>query len=119
MALHIRHRCVGAGSVRLGERGGRITTSSDCSTKMGATPWGAFNQHERIHTAVFELHGPVRWGFLSTIPMARCISLTTLDTTSQDDPSELDLYFRRVSYLCKAATKVFGNHCRVFGCGRG
>ena len=36
----------------------------------------------RIHTAVFELHGRVRWEFLSTIPMAWCISLTTLDATS-------------------------------------
>lgn len=38
---------------------------------------------------------------------------------SQDDPSEMDRYFRRVSYLCKAATKVYGNRCRVFGCSRG
>jgi len=38
---------------------------------------------------------------------------------SRDDPLELDRYFRRVSYLCKAATKVYGNRCRVFGCSRG
>ena len=38
---------------------------------------------------------------------------------SQDDPAEMDRYFVRVSYLCKAATKVYGNRCRVFGCSRG
>ncbi|MGE8466969.1 MAG: inovirus Gp2 family protein [Pseudomonas putida] len=38
---------------------------------------------------------------------------------SQGDPVEVDRYFHRVSYLCKAATKVYGNRCRVFGCSRG
>ena len=38
---------------------------------------------------------------------------------SQDDPVVMDRYFVRVSYLCKAATKVYGSRCRVFGCSRG
>ena len=38
---------------------------------------------------------------------------------SQDDLAEIDQYFRRVSYLCEAATKVYGNRCRAFGCSRG
>ncbi|MFJ2681541.1 inovirus Gp2 family protein [Pseudomonas sivasensis] len=38
---------------------------------------------------------------------------------SQDDPAEMDRYFHRVSYLCKAATKMYGNRCRVFSCSRG
>ena len=38
---------------------------------------------------------------------------------SQDDPEEMDRYFHRVSYLCKAATKDYGSRCRAFGCSRG
>ncbi|AEA66885.1 Hypothetical protein; putative prophage [Pseudomonas brassicacearum subsp. brassicacearum NFM421] len=38
---------------------------------------------------------------------------------SQNNPEAMDEYFRRVSYLCKSATKVYGNRCRVFGCSRG
>lgn len=38
---------------------------------------------------------------------------------SQDDPVEMDRYFHRVSSLFKAAAKVYGNRCRVFGCSRG
>jgi hypothetical protein len=38
---------------------------------------------------------------------------------SQNDPEEMDRYFRRVSYLCKAATKDYGSRCRAFGCSRG
>lgn len=38
---------------------------------------------------------------------------------SQDDPAEMDRYFHRVSYLCKAATKDYGSRCRAFGCSRG
>lgn len=38
---------------------------------------------------------------------------------SQDDPAQMDRYFHRVSYICKAATKEFGSRCRAFGCSRG
>ncbi|WP_375154765.1 inovirus-type Gp2 protein [Pseudomonas sp. PDM25] len=38
---------------------------------------------------------------------------------SQDDSGEMDRYFYRVSYLCKAETKDYGNRCRAFGCSRG
>jgi len=38
---------------------------------------------------------------------------------SQDDPEEMDEYFRRVSYLAKARTKDYGSRCRAFGCSRG
>jgi hypothetical protein len=38
---------------------------------------------------------------------------------SQDDPEEMDRYFHRVSYLCKAETKGYGNRFRAFGCSRG
>jgi len=38
---------------------------------------------------------------------------------SQDDPAQMDRYFHRVSYLCKAATKDYGSRCRAFGCSRG
>lgn len=37
---------------------------------------------------------------------------------SQDDSEEMDRYFHRVSYLCKAATKDYGSRCRAFGCSR-
>jgi len=37
---------------------------------MRSTPWGASTQNERIYTAAFDLRGPVRWGVLSTMPMA-------------------------------------------------
>jgi len=33
---------------------------------------------------------------------------------SQDDPAEIDDFFHRVSYLCKAATKDYGSRCRAF-----
>lgn len=38
---------------------------------------------------------------------------------SQDDHAEMEDYFHRASYLCKAATKDYGSRCRAFGCSRG
>ncbi|WP_256345039.1 inovirus Gp2 family protein [Pseudomonas gingeri] len=38
---------------------------------------------------------------------------------SRDDPAEMNRYFHRASYLCKAATKDYGSRCRAFGCSRG
>lgn len=37
---------------------------------------------------------------------------------SRDDSEEMDRFFHRVSYLCKAATKGYGSRCRAFGCSR-
>lgn len=37
---------------------------------------------------------------------------------SRDNSEEMDRYFHRVSYLCKAATKDYGSRCRAFGCSR-
>ena len=73
------------------------------------------NTYSRIHAA---------WAGALRIPVDDTNGLVHIPANaeyhlSQDDPAELDRYFRRVSYLCKAATKVYGNRCRVFGCSRG
>lgn len=73
------------------------------------------NTYSRIHAA---------WAGALRIPVDDANGLVHIPANaeyhlSQDDPAELDRYFRRVSYLCKAATKVYGNRCRVFGCSRG
>ena len=73
------------------------------------------NTHSRIHAA---------WAGALRIPVDDANGLVHIPDNagyhlSLDDPAELDRYFRRVSYLCKAATKVYGNRCRVFGCSRG
>lgn len=38
---------------------------------------------------------------------------------SRDDSAEMDRFFHRVSYICKADTKDYGSRCRAFGCSRG
>ncbi|KWV80490.1 hypothetical protein PFLL34_01530 [Pseudomonas fluorescens] len=73
------------------------------------------NTYSRIHAA---------WASALRMPIDDTDGLVHIPENaeyhlSQDDPAEMNRYFVRVSYLCKAATKVYGNRCRVFGCSRG
>jgi len=60
MELLIGPVFVGAGSGRLGGRGGLTITSYCCSIEMRTTGWGAFSQSVRISTVASRLRGPVR-----------------------------------------------------------
>ena len=73
------------------------------------------NTYGRIHAA---------WASALRMPIDDTNGLVHIPDNAEyqltrNDPVVMDQYFRRVSYLCKAATKVYGNRCRVFGCSRG
>ena len=73
------------------------------------------NLYSRIHAA---------WASALGIPVYDVYGLVHIPVNAEyhltrNDPEDMGRYFRRVSYLCKAATKVYGNRCRVFGCSRG
>lgn len=66
----------------------------------------------------------VAWASARRIPFEDADGLVHIPANatfhfSQDDPAEMDRYFHRVSYLCKAATKDYASRCRAFGCSRG
>ena len=86
----------------------------------------AYHTVGRFHSAQENLYRRIQsaWASALEIPVGEADGLVHIPVNaeyhlSQDDPAEMDRYFQRVSYLCKAATKVYGNRCRVFGCSRG
>lgn len=73
------------------------------------------NLYSRIQSA---------WGSALRIPFDDADGLVHIPDKatfilSMDHPEEMDQYFHRVSYVCKAATKDYGSRCRAFGCSRG
>lgn len=86
----------------------------------------AYHTVGRFHSAQENLYRRIQsaWASALRIPLDDADGLVHVPVNaefrlSQDDPVEMDRYFHRVSYLCKAATKVYGNCWRVFGCSRG
>jgi len=72
------------------------------------------NLYSRIQSA---------WASALRVPFEDAVGLVHIPANatfhlSQGDPEEMDRYFHRVSYICKAATKDFGSRCRAFGCSR-
>ncbi|WP_416151994.1 YagK/YfjJ domain-containing protein [Pseudomonas sp. MH9.2] len=88
--------------------------------------WDAYHTVGRFHSAQQNTYSRLNaaWASALRIPVDDAYGLVHIPDNaghhlSQDDPEEMDRYFLRVSYLCKAATKVYGNRCHVFGCSRG
>lgn len=85
----------------------------------------AYHTVGRFHSAQENLYRRIQsaWASALEIPVGEADGLVHVPANaefrlSQDNPVEMDRYFHRVSYLFKAATKVYGNRCRVFGCSR-
>ncbi|MGS0740120.1 YagK/YfjJ domain-containing protein [Pseudomonas sp. GG8] len=84
--------------------------------KLGCVPHrGWLIRHSGIHRRL-----NAAWASALRIPVDDAYGLVHIPDNaghhlSQDDPEEMDEYSLRVSYLCKAATKVYGNRCHAYG----
>jgi hypothetical protein len=88
--------------------------------------WDAYHKVGRFQSERENLYSRIQasWASALKIPFEEADGLVHIPANatyhlSQDDPGEMDRYFRRVSYLCKAETKDYSSRCRSFGCSKG
>lgn len=92
-----------------------LLLNKDAYHTVGRFNSGRENLYSRLQSA---------WASALRIPFEDADGLVHVPTNpqyhlSQNDRLEMEDYFYRVSYLCKAATKDYGSRCRAFGCSRG
>ena len=63
------------------------------------------------------------WASALALPLDAVVGLVEIPANpyyhiQQDDPDSIAKFFYRTSYMCKAATKVFGNGGHGFGASR-
>jgi|SRR5450830_1670933 len=88
-----------------------ILLNKDAFCSLGTYALGRNNLFNRLHEA---------WASALGLPLEAVTGLVELPKNPyyivhRDDPSSIASFFFRISYLCKAATKVYGNGGHGFG----
>jgi len=92
-----------------------ILLNADAFNCLGSFETGRDNLFNRVMEA---------WASALGVDAVRCMGLVEFPLNaryrlSRDDRGTLNTFFYRASYLCKVATKQFGNGIHAFGCSRG
>lgn len=91
-----------------------IFLNSDAFCSLGVFEPGRENMFNRLQEA---------WASALGLPACTTVGLVEIPDNPcyylrRGDPTSMDDLFYRASYLCKAATKTYGNGCHGFGCSR-
>jgi len=92
-----------------------LLLNKDAYCTLGSFSLDADNMYSRIHGA---------WASALRLPFVESYGLVHIPQNAQYkldrlNQGELNKFFERASYLCKVATKVFGDGNHAFGCSRG
>lgn len=92
-----------------------LLLNKDAYCTLGSFSLDADNMYSRIHGA---------WASALRLPFVESYGLVHIPQNAHYrldrlNHAELSKFFERASYLCKAATKIFGDGNHAFGCSRG